>query len=558
MKKIKYLIFLFLLFPYIVMASSEDKINKIDVKIELSLNGDAHIIETWDAYAGSGSEFYKALYNLGNMSVSNFKVTDESGTDYDFVTDWDINASMSEKKYKNGFNYASEGLELCWGKSGVGSHIYVISYDVSNFIFKTRDAQVMYWTVLNNMDMMPKSFSAEIVGPTMFSDTLNVWGYGYKGYAYVYDGKAYMSNEEDTDLSSSDYAVMLIKFPLNTFTVSDENTYSQYEYFDDVLNKSKENSFDYDYSQKTSIFQKIFAFISAILPFLIFFGVVLLVKASKKYKLSKTGKINEKEVKAFRDIPCDKDIFKAYLVSLVYKLNKKNTDFFGAVFLKWLFEDKIEIKKISKTNIFGKEKEDTAIVLKENIEFETDVERKLYKYLSAASKDGILEKNELKKWSQNNYNKLFNWFDDAESYGRSLYSNFITKKGFSYIVDDGLKKDGEQLAGLKKFLVEFSRIEEKEALEVKLWKEYLMFAQIFGLAEKVAKQFEKLYPEVIEQFDNNINMTDIMILNNISNTAIVSATTARSHAESYSSGGGGFSSGGGGGGSFGGGGGGGR
>ena len=33
---------------------------------------------------------------------------------------------------------------------------------------------------------------------------------------------------------------------------------------------------------------------------------------------------------------------------------------------------------------------------------------------------------------------------------------------------------------LKKFLNEFSRIKERQVIEVKLWKEYLIFAQIFG------------------------------------------------------------------------------
>ena len=114
------------------------------------------------------------------------------------------------------------------------------------------------------------------------------------------------------------------------------------------------------------------------------------------------------------------------------------------------------------------------------------------------------------------------------------------------------------MAGLKKFLKEFSAIDTREPIEVNLWNEYLMYAQIFGLAKEVADQFKKLYPEVIQDMERyGYNYNDVYFIHHITTTGIQSASAARQRAESYSSGGGGFSSGGGGGGSFGGGGGGG-
>ena len=106
--------------------------------------------------------------------------------------------------------------------------------------------------------------------------------------------------------------------------------------------------------------------------------------------------------------------------------------------------------------------------------------------------------------------------------------------------------------GLKLFLEEFSNIDTKEVLEVHLWDEYLMFAYLFGIADKVAKQLKNMYPEVLmqEEFDYDT----IIFVNNVTTRSVYAASSARSAAQSYSSGGGGFSSGGGGGGSFGGGG----
>ena len=114
-----------------------------------------------------------------------------------------------------------------------------------------------------------------------------------------------------------------------------------------------------------------------------------------------------------------------------------------------------------------------------------------------------------------------------------------------------LEEEAIHLVGLKKFLKEFSEMHKKQPIEVNLWEYYLMYAQIFGIAKKVAKEFKNLYPDVIT--DEYYN--DIIFIHTISYQGVSAASAAKSRAESYSAGGGGFSSGGGGGGSFGGGGG---
>ena len=122
-----------------------------------------------------------------------------------------------------------------------------------------------------------------------------------------------------------------------------------------------------------------------------------------------------------------------------------------------------------------------------------------------------------------------------------------------------MKEEGVKLKGLKNFLEEFSRIDDKTAIEVNMWEYYLIYAQILGIADKVAKQFEKLYPELLEDTYNRMgcSFTDFVFINSLAHTSMHVAISSRQRAQSYHSGGGGFSSGGGGGGSFGGGGGGG-
>ena len=177
-----------------------------------------------------------------------------------------------------------------------------------------------------------------------------------------------------------------------------------------------------------------------------------------------------------------------------------------------------------------------------------------------ASNDGILENKELEKWCRKNYNKFFNIFSLVENdeinklkSDNSIYQR-TSKEECKYfnVMSDKLYNDSVELCGLKKFLEEFSRMDTKEVLEVHLWDEYLMFAYLFGIADKVAKQLKNLYPEVIEQ--NNFDYDTIILINSFTRSSVSAASSARSAAENYTAGGGGFSSGGGGGGSFGGGG----
>lgn len=186
-----------------------------------------------------------------------------------------------------------------------------------------------------------------------------------------------------------------------------------------------------------------------------------------------------------------------------------------------------------------------------------------------ASKDGILESKEFEKWCNNNYDKILKWFNKVLDYETEKLIEegniSVTERKTAgiintkvYQVNSSMLEEAKKLKGLKNFLEEFSRIDDKEAIEVNLWEYYLIYAQILGIADKVAKQFKKLYPNLIANNEYGAyDINDIIFINIICHSGMRSASLSMQRAQSYSSGGGGFSSGGGGGGSFGGGGGGG-
>lgn len=568
MKKIKYLILTVIMFILGTNNVSANMIKNLDIDIYIDKNGNANVTEVWDMIVSEGTEVYKSMYNLGDREISNFKVRDEKGIYYTEIP-WDTSKTLSEKKNKSGINHTDDGPELCWGMGSHGSHTYTINYNLSNVITNYKDAQATSWRLVNDGLSINRT-NIDITSYYSFPDTLDVWGYGYEGYAYVKDGKIHI--ESEGSMGNDEYVVLLAKFESGTFntTLSDDKT------FDELKNQADEGTFEYDYKKKGSFIDKIIPFIvftislfmSSIFPFAIV-AIVLLSRrkdgiSSGDYKFGTLGrKITKEEAGYYRDIPCNKDLFRAYFISTVYGINRKKTDLLGSLLLKWLKEKQIKVITKEKNKLFGGTKEEYLIDLTEPYKGNDEYENELYIMLVEASKDNYLENKEFENWCKNNYSKILNWFDDIMKHEKRLLiaeGKIIERekrvlkvfKTNEYEIVNDLKKEAIELNGLKNFLDDFTIINEREAIEVTMFEDYLIYAQMFGIAKKVAEQFKKLYPEVIEanpDFDYN----SFLILNSISTSGISRATSARSAAESYSSGGGGFSSGGGGGGSFGGG-----
>lgn len=563
-KKCKY--FLLLLMVLIPFKVNADHIYGVKMEVFINKEGNASIKEIWKVKADSGSEWYKQILNLGESKLTNFKVSMDN-KELTYKSNWNVNGSIEEKAGYYGINYISNGLELCFGKKDMKSHTFILTYDISNYIFNTKDAQVLYFTLFPKFTA--DSFDVTVKSYYDFPDNLDVWGYGYKGYAYVKDGAILMSNEGSLD---DEYVVLLAKFPLNTFSTNYQ--VENFNNFEEILGDAKEGSFHYDYDDyndynnnynyKPSLFARIIPYIVIIFQLIVFGGMATLIYktiSSSKYGFKNNKTISYKDAMMFREIPCNKDI---YYANTLININRfggyETTNIFGAIILKWVKNDKIKFRKEKKGLL---KKEVSIIDLTMNPTFDNENEKKLFNMMYEASNDGYLESNELEKWARRNYSKFLDIFNKISN----DYLNKLKSEGHIYkrtnkeeckyknVMDDTIYEETKKLYGLKKFLIEFSQMNTKEVLEVKLWDEYLMFAYLFGIASKVAKQLKNMYPEVIEQMGNGLDYDILIFINNMSITSASAASSARRDAESYSSGGGGFSSGGGGGGSFGGGGG---
>ncbi len=559
MKKFLKIFFIFSISLFIIGLSKNVKANsisKISMDIFVDNNGDAEIEEVWECYANQGTEVYHPYYNLGNSRISDLRVS-EKGKIYTSLSSWDTGDSFDSKAYKCGINKISNGVELCWGISQYGSHTYTVRYTITNLVSQLDDCQMLYWTFI------PYQFSnnigkayIKIHSDFKYSDDWDVWGYGnYGGTAYVYDGYIEMQPPKN-GLKSSDYMTILVKFPANYFNTTNKINKSWQQIFDGA----EKDTIKYD-QEKEEKKDTIFSILFSIGP--IIFIIVLTVIFSKNSDTSNRIKNKiypKKDILPFRDLPFKDDYLMAYFISSEYRLIKKKTDLLGAVILKWIKDGNVNVTTEEK-GIF-KNKETKIELIKEP---EDQSEKELYEMMKTASSDNILENKEFTKYCKNHYSKVLNWFDSVNS---AKYSDICedskyvetttTKTIFGTdkkvaVAKIELNEKASQLAGMKVFFKEFTSMHEKEAIEVKMWRDYLIYAQIFGMAKEVAKEFKDLYPDVITEETYN----SIILIHDFSTSGISAANVARSRAQSYSSGGGGFSSGGGGGGSFGGGGGGG-
>ena len=63
--------------------------------------------------------------------------------------------------------------------------------------------------------------------------------------------------------------------------------------------------------------------------------------------------------------------------------------------------------------------------------------------------------------------------------------------------------------------MDFSKINDRKGQEVALWEDYLIYAQLMGIADKVETQFEYIYPDYKK-------LMKISVINNPTITATLS------------------------------------
>ncbi len=522
------------------LSAYSPEIRDIDISMTLHRDGSASVKERWDVCAADGTEWYLVRKNLGDIDIRDFSVTDESGRRYVNEGEWDVDRSIEDKAGRCGIVHKGDGMELCWGIGKLGDHIFTVSYIMTNAVKSLNDYDMLHLQIVSpGLSSRPEHVKAEIgiEGAQIDSTNTRLWGFGFEGEATMEGGKAVYESSERFKSNSS--VIVLLRFDKGTF----DSMSTQDREFAEVLDTALDGS---DYAEDDDE-GGWFGFALVILTGI---GMVLIAFAASAANKRKILGMKPKDISWSREIPFGGDTNESY-----YTLQRLGEDRSGgsglasALILKMIYKGYLTVAKNGDKvdlSFSGTAPDDSDSTM-----------RGLYNMmLKASGSDRILQSKEFSRWSSGHSSEVNNWIKSSTSCGQKT----LVRNGFiqgSAYTEKG-QSEARKLLGLKKFLLDFTLIKEKEAVEAVLWKEYLAFGALYGIADTVAKQLRDINPQLLEQEDGGFDYATLYLILKLNDSLSRSITNASMDAEARTGGfgggtsfggGGGFSGGGAGGGS---------
>ena len=509
-------------------------LNDLDIRVVLNKNGDAHITETRQMYIDSeGTECYIGLGNMGGSKVLDLQVSDETGLQFDNVGSWDIDRSRSWKTGKCGIVTKHGGYELCWGLGESGNRTYTTSYTITSLVHAHSDADAIRHVFLDqNVSPKPEHARVTIVTDSLLTpENCGVWGFRFKGEIHMQGTNIVAETTEPMESRSALY--IMVRFNKGMF----EPAITESETFETKKQQALEGSDYTDSDELTG--EDIFYLVLLVLGFFILpivAGIWYLV-----YVWRARRKVN-KDLLWYRDIPLKGNLQEANKILNAYKyFGTDYNNLLSACILKLINMGAISIEQ--SLNKKGKTVQNFVIHELPNQDKQPVLLRKVHNiFKNAAGSDTILEPKELKTYMKSSYNESI-----TDSFINTLHAK-TSISNYKNRLDDVRK-----VYGLRKFLKEFSLMDERHVNEVSLWKDYMIYATLFGIADQVIKDMKKINPEYFNMDQVANQMADDRTLPLIYSTMHSSTTRAamsKAEREARASGGGGSTSWGGGGGGF--------
>ena len=361
----KILFFVLILFSFFLVSKVQaNTLNKIDMDIYIDENGNASVTEVWQVNLTEGSEGFRSITNLGNSSISNFSVSDDFGRTYDTLSNWNTGATFENKAYKCGIHTIPSGVELCWGISNYGNRTYTLNYTINNLVTQYTDTQGIYFNFLNLDQEISDNTKIVIHSNIPFSlDNAKIWSFGNNGSINFDNGNIVI--DSGGRLLANQYIVGLIKFESNLFNTNSNSSIS----FDDIYNSAfgiNDNESEFNWISLLG-YILLFILIALLLGVIIYLVIVIgtplfiLVMAIFEDKRDKSqfkddfyfGKKGlvlpkNRKIAYCREIPCNKDLERAYWVCYYFDILPITTLYegiIGSILLKWIKNDYITVIK---------------------------------------------------------------------------------------------------------------------------------------------------------------------------------------------------------------------
>ena len=478
-------------------ALAASRVPEMELDVALLPDGSARITQVWMTDADEGTEFYLGCRDSGYLTITDFSVSDQNGP-YAYVEDWDVDASFEEKANRCGILETGEGVELCWGVSEYGENRYTIEYVLHDLVGSYSDADGFNHRFMDEMSFFPTDVALTIRnqdGTPLTDELCDIWAFGFDGQIRFEDGVIRVWTE--APLESGEHITVMVSLEkgvlsprrtvVDSFETVKERAFAGSDY---------EDGEDAKWDDEPLTAGDVLVFAAIVLtPFLlIFLLVVLLVKVGKarrKKRMEQAG--------YFRDAPNDGNLNVTYQLALCSGLCKEDA-LLGAYLMRLISQGCLE-----STDNFN-DAESVRLRLNHAPQSENAYDDVLYTILEAAAgADGILVPNELERYCGQNYVPMSRFMESCERSGKQTLVKNGCLKGAVLDNDKDLTKKGQQeldeVYGLKHFLLDFSLIHERGVKEAVIWQDYMVYALMLGIADKLEAQIQELYPDQLPQLN---------------------------------------------------------
>ena len=609
------LVFFFSLLIGNQVKAGSIKLNKLDFEIQLNEDGSMDVVENWNAKITDTNTMFKDFYLDSSKfkKITNVEVYRVSSGNKQKLTQIDKEMYHVTKNCYYGLPISGNKFEIAWGVSvnGTETRNYQVKYKVVDVIKTYADCSELYWQLVGTDNEIPVTkLTGTIKLPKAVAEKNNIrgWAHGpYNGNITVSEDKVYLDVDYlDTGVMvEARIAVLEDLFSKNKRV--DKSKFSEIlaeeQSWADQANREREKYIkDIERSKRI---EKIIAvaYIIATIALTIFL-IYNLIKNGIKARQTEKRKMPKLDY--FRDIP-NKEASAGDAAYLYYFKNGSFSRNISKILSATLLQ--LALKKyisFSEDNEESKPKIRVNILnVTDNRETLTNDEKLIYELLNKVSKKRTFTMKEFEEYvgkhcesfmgkmrkleievekhqvKMKNYSKENEKIVSKHSNKGFIYMffgivgigimpipaillilnsipQFIMAKRNRNLTDKGLEEKAKWV-GLKKYMEDFSLLNEKEVPDLKLWEKYLVFATAFGIADKVLKQLKIKYPELQDMdgydyaymnmlYHSSLNNSFLSTLNTSVNKAYMGGMISQAASSVYD--GGNFSSGGGFGGGF--------
>ena len=480
-----------------VPAGAANRVERLTTDVALEQDGLAHVTQVFSAQTDEGTEFYMDRLTSGGLTYANFAVSDENGPYAAEEADsWDIDASFEEKAGKCGLLNIDGGVELCWGITDYGSHTYTVSYDIQGLVGGYSDADgLLYRFIDPDQAVFPTDADLTIRmadGTPLTQDNCGIWAFGFEGQIQFEDGVIHAWT--DSPLEGSQYLTVMTQLQsglLQPQRVEEDS-------FQTVKDAAFQGS-DYTDPEEEPLTAMDIVWMIVSLAVILggIFGIFALLRARKKAKAKK----QLAKIDYFRDAPNGGDLNVSYALGLGLNACTDET-YLAARVLRLVTLGSLEPELEP-----GKKNRASMRFLREPHNGDP-FDEALYTFLQAAAgADGVLQDRELEDfcYDDRHAKTLSDMLESCHHQGELTLSRGGCLKGNQCRRAKDLTARGQQqrdeLLGLKRYLLDFSLLAERDVKETFLWQEYMVYAALLGVAKQVMEQLRRLYPGQLDQVE---------------------------------------------------------